>query len=73
MLITDMVMPNGITGRELAQRLSAERPQLPIIYASGYSQELTAPNFEETDRRVFLQKPYSPDQLTNLVKKLLRK
>ncbi len=71
MLITDMVMPNGITGRELAQRLSAERPELPIIYASGYSQELTAPNFEETARRVFLQKPYSPDQLTNLVKKLL--
>jgi CheY-like chemotaxis protein len=72
-LITDMVMPNGMTGRELAQRLVAERPNLPVIYASGYSQELMAPDFEETERSVFLQKPYMGDQLVSLVKRLLRK
>ena len=71
MLITDMVMPNGISGRELAQRLLAERPELPVIYASGYSQELTAPDFVETAHRVFLQKPYLSDQLVALVKRLL--
>ena len=72
MLITDMVMPNGVTGRELAQRLLAERPELPVIYASGYSQELTAPDFVETECRVFLQKPYMGDQLVALVKRLMR-
>ena len=71
MLITDMVMPNGVSGRELAQRLLAERPELPVIYASGYSQELTAPDFVETAHRVFLQKPYLSDQLIALVKRLL--
>jgi PAS domain S-box-containing protein len=73
MLITDMVMPNGVTGRELAQRLVAERPELPVIYASGYSQELTAPDFVETERRVFLQKPYTGEQLVALVKRLVGK
>jgi CheY-like chemotaxis protein len=73
MLITDMVMPNGVTGRELAQRLVAERETLPVIYASGYSQELTAPDFEETKTRVFLQKPYMGDQLVALVKRLMPK
>ena len=72
-LITDMVMPNGITGRELALRLVGERPDLPVIYASGYSQELMAPDFEETEKSVFLQKPYMGDQLIALVKRLLRK
>jgi PAS domain S-box-containing protein len=71
MLITDMVMPNGVTGRDLAQRLVAERADLPVIYASGYSQELTAPDFVETERRVFLQKPYMGDQLVALVKRLM--
>ena len=71
MLITDMVMPNGVSGRELAQRLLAERPTLPVIYASGYSQELTAPDFVETAHRVFLPKPYLSDQLISLVKRLL--
>ena len=71
MLITDMVMPNGVTGRELAQRLLAERPELPVIYASGYSQELTAPDFIETASRVFLQKPYMSDQLVALVNRLM--
>ncbi len=71
LLLTDMVMPNGITGRELAQRLLSERPELPVIYASGYSQELTAPDFVETKNRVFLQKPYMADQLAKLVKRVL--
>src|SRR5262245_7646776 len=39
LLLTDMVMPNGLNGRELAQRLRSERPDLKVIYSSGYSVE----------------------------------
>ncbi len=71
LLITDMVMPNGVSGRDLALRLLAERPDLPAIYASGYSKELTAPDFLETEKHVFLPKPYLTDHLLSTVRKCL--
>ena len=66
-----MVMPNGLGGRELAQRLLAERPGLPVLYASGYSVELTAPDFAESATQIFLQKPYLPPDLVAHVRRLL--
>lgn len=71
LLLTDMIMPNGITGGELAHLLLRERPSLPVIYASGYSMELTAPDFLETDRQSFLQKPYLTEQLVATVQRCL--
>jgi PAS domain S-box-containing protein len=40
LLFTDMVMPDGISGRELAERLLAEKPGLKVIYSSGYSDDM---------------------------------
>jgi len=71
LLLTDMVMPNGITGRQLAERFLAERPDLPVIYSSGYSVETTMPGFCESDRMIFLAKPYQPDQLIAAVRRCL--
>jgi PAS domain S-box-containing protein len=71
LLFTDMVMPNGMTGRELSLRILAERPNLPVIYASGYSLELTAPSFRESDRMTFLPKPYLTQQLIDAVRRCL--
>ena len=36
LVLTDMVMPEGLTGRELAEKLWAEAPDLPVILTSGY-------------------------------------
>ena len=69
-LLTDLVMPNGISGRELAERLRAERPTLPIIYFSGYSAETTLPHFHETPHNAFLQKPFLPEQLVAVATRL---
>lgn len=71
LLLTDMIMPNGITGGELAHLLLRERPDLPVIYASAYSMELTVPNFLETERQAFLQKPYLVEQLVSTVHRCL--
>jgi PAS domain S-box-containing protein len=71
LLFTDMVMPNGIGGRELSERILADQPQLPVIYASGYSIDTTAPGFCESERMLFLQKPYKPEQLLAAVHKCL--
>ncbi len=72
-LLTDMVMPNGVSGRELADRLLAERADLPIVFVSGYSVETTAPDFAGSATQAFLQKPYLPDQLTAAVEQVLGK
>jgi|GEM_PF-2012170 len=69
-LLTDLVMPNGISGRELAERLRAERPSLPIVYFSGYTAETTLPNFHETPHNAFLQKPFLPEQLVAVATRL---
>ena len=71
LLLTDMVMPNGVTGYELARRCLAEEPDLRVVYASGYSVETTAPGFCETAGQIFLPKPYLPQELLSTVYRCL--
>jgi CheY-like chemotaxis protein len=70
-LLTDMVMPNGVNGRELAERLLAERPGLPVVFVSGYSVETTAPDFAASPTQAFLQKPYLPEDLVSAIRRVL--
>jgi two-component system cell cycle sensor histidine kinase/response regulator CckA len=71
LLLTDVVMPNGLGGRELAAQLQVQKPSLAVIYTSGYNVEWA----DETDpygREVhFLQKPYYPTQLLGMVRDAL--
>ncbi|MDD5140304.1 MAG: ATP-binding protein [Verrucomicrobiales bacterium] len=71
LLLTDMVMPNGLTGHKLSLQLLKEQPDLPVIYASGYSIEFAALDFSESDRTVFLPKPYLADELVATVRRCL--
>ena len=71
LLITDMVMPGGINGRQLAERLQTQKPGLRTVFTRGYSADLmgdSAPLASEID---FLQKPYDPDTLLRLVRACL--
>ncbi len=69
LLITDLVMPN-IGGRELAQRLTPLRPQMKVLFMSGYS-EHSALDIEEAGSATVLQKPFSLDALARNVRRLL--
>src|SRR5690606_30178933 len=60
LLLTDMVMPGGITGQDLARQLHAERPNLKLIFSSGYSPEVIAKDLVLKRGIRFLQKPYEP-------------
>ena len=71
LLLTDLVMPEGVSGRDLAQRLLRQRPGLNIIFSSGYSVDLNDPIFAEQAGRNFLCKPYEPEQLLALVRATL--
>jgi two-component system, cell cycle sensor histidine kinase and response regulator CckA len=67
LLLTDMVMPEGVSGRELAETLRAKKPSLKIIFTSGYSSDVMGPDVSLGDIK-FLQKPYPPRQLAQTVR-----
>jgi PAS domain S-box-containing protein len=71
LLLTDMVMPGGLSGRDLAERVRAEKPTLPVIYSSGYSAEFADPPPDEADGVAFLSKPYEAATLLATVRRLL--
>jgi CheY-like chemotaxis protein len=71
LLLTDMVMPDGLSGRELAARFRAEKPTLKVIYSSGYSLAVVGKDMVLQDGINFLQKPYHPRKLAQAVRDCL--
>jgi len=73
LLITDLVMPGGLTGRELAQQLRSRAPGLKIIYMSGYSVNVVNKDtdFLLRNRNNFLQKPFRANVLLSSVRQCL--
>ncbi len=73
LLLTDMVMPEGISGMDLAQRLQANNPKLKIVFASGYSMDDLDTTFLRQGNAAFLQKPYTHATLAKAVRDCLDK
>jgi PAS domain S-box-containing protein len=73
LLFTDMMMPGGMTGRELAQQLLRDKPSLRVIYSTGYSVDFTNPDNNLADGAEVLLKPYDATALTRVIKKALGK
>jgi signal transduction histidine kinase/CheY-like chemotaxis protein/HAMP domain-containing protein len=71
LLLTDMKMPEGISGLELAEKMIAERPFLRVIFTSGYSDDTVSPEVLERNNARFLPKPYSYADLTRMVRECL--
>jgi PAS domain S-box-containing protein len=71
LLFTDMVMPEGVSGRELAARLLAEKPGLKVIYASGYTDDMLGENSPLRNNPNFLEKPFNSHKLLKQVRDCL--
>jgi len=67
LLLTDMVMPNGISGGDLAKMLRGHQKDLKVIYMSGYSAEITGNGDLLNESCNFLAKPFSQGKLLNVV------
>lgn len=70
LLLTDIVMP-GMNGLELADRLAASRPETRVIYMSGYADQELDGGQRLAGGAAFLPKPFTPDSLTALVRRVL--
>lgn len=68
LVITDLVMPGGISGIELAKNLHQKNAQLKFIFTSGYSKEMASKNMLLKEKDSFLTKPYNPDHLAQEIR-----
>ncbi len=68
LLLTDIVMPDGVTGRDLADILKQQKPELRVLFSSGYSSDIIGKDFVLSDGLNFLQKPYNPQTLAETVR-----
>ena len=71
LLLTDMVMPVGLNGQELADKFKSQKPNLKVIYTSGYSVEVAGKDLALMDGLNFLQKPFDSEKLASAVRKCL--
>ncbi len=71
LLLTDMVMPDGMTGRDLAEIVQFDQPEIKVIFTSGYNAEIVGKDFNLHDGLNFLQKPYQPKKLAKAVRDCL--
>jgi two-component system cell cycle sensor histidine kinase/response regulator CckA len=71
LIVTDVVMP-GLSGKELVERLRSLRPEIKVIYMSGYDVKVISAGTQFGAAMVFLQKPFRPAELSQKVSEILR-
>ena len=70
LLLTDLIMP-GPSGVELADRLRIDRPDLHVLYMSGYTDNAIVRNGMLGESAAFLQKPFTPEELLRKLRQVL--
>jgi CheY-like chemotaxis protein len=73
LLYTDMVMPEGVSGLELADKLRGEKPQLKVIISSGYSTEISMQGVPKAAGYIYLPKPSPSSAIAATIRDCLEK
>jgi CheY-like chemotaxis protein len=71
LLISDVIMPGGVNGYELAEQATISHPQLKVLLASGYSESALESSNKKNFNAILLNKPYSLSELAHQVQTML--
>jgi PAS domain S-box-containing protein len=71
LLLTDLVMPGGLSGHELARQLQSRQSNLKVIFMSGYSPEIAGREIELRPGENFIQKPFATARLLETIRQSL--
>ena len=71
LVFTDVIMQGGLNGREVAEVIWRENPQMKVIFSSGYGAETLGKDFKLDPGIVYLQKPYLPQTLIKTIRNCL--
>ena len=71
LLVSDMRMPEGMSGLDLAEKFKKEKPSLKVIISRGYNLELAGQGKPSSDGIVYFQKPYEFEDLSKIIRDCL--
>ena len=71
LLFTDLVLPGGISGSELAEQAQSRRPGLKILYTTGYAETASMMDDEPKTEVALICKPYSKTDLAQMMRAVL--
>jgi len=71
LLLSDIMMPGGVSGLDLARNLIAQKPGLKIVFTSAYSADVFQHELGAIGKHSFLQKPYYPHELIKMIREAL--
>jgi CheY-like chemotaxis protein len=71
LLFTDVIMPGGMTGRQLADAVAKLRPGMKVLYTSGYTDNAIVHHGRLDEGVLLLTKPYRKSQLALMVRQAL--
>jgi PAS domain S-box-containing protein len=71
LLFTDVIMPGGMSGRDLAEQIRQRRPGIKVLYTSGYTDNAIVHQGRLDPGVLLLTKPYRKSQLADLVRRAL--
>ena len=73
LLVTDLVMPGGVSGLQLSEKLAMARPDLRVLYMSGYTDQAITLHGILDPHTTYLEKPFTLNILTQKVREVLDK
>ena len=71
LLLTDVVLPDGLSGAGLSEQMQQEKPSLKVVLMSGYASEYAGKLFPRRPQVRFIQKPFPPQALEKIVREIL--